>query len=336
MSTPQGSVAVVGAGISGSAAVRTLAENGISVDCYEKSRGTGGRTSTRRIQDDDRHFHFDHGAQYFTIRSESFRKALEPLIKRGDIVEWNPRIGVFEDDTLAEKPPSDTRRWVAKPGMSSLADELIREEKPMVERRVTTIEAQEEHLRVKLENGQYQNYEHVILTAPPQQSAEIIDDCSPALASFCRTIQFEPIWAVLLGFEKPVAASLDAVFTNQGILDWVARNSSKPGRPDSESWVLHSTSGWAETNSNVDNQSVIDRLREEWLKILGLEDPPDTLYEGAHYWKYARAEEALDVRTKFDRELGLYLAGDWLAENRIEGAFRSGTSAAEAIISTRG
>jgi NADPH-dependent 2,4-dienoyl-CoA reductase/sulfur reductase-like enzyme len=36
-------VAVVGAGISGLVAARTLADGGVAVNVYEKSRGTGGR-----------------------------------------------------------------------------------------------------------------------------------------------------------------------------------------------------------------------------------------------------------------------------------------------------
>ena len=42
------SVAVVGAGISGLFAARTLADHGLEVRVFDKSRGSGGRCSTRR------------------------------------------------------------------------------------------------------------------------------------------------------------------------------------------------------------------------------------------------------------------------------------------------
>ena len=56
-------VAVIGAGISGLFAARTLADRGLNVKVFDKGRGLGGRMSTRRV---DGKSCFDHGAQYFT------------------------------------------------------------------------------------------------------------------------------------------------------------------------------------------------------------------------------------------------------------------------------
>ena len=53
------SVAVIGAGISGLFAARTLQDHGMTVKVFEKGRGVGGRMSTRRINGGAT---FDHGA----------------------------------------------------------------------------------------------------------------------------------------------------------------------------------------------------------------------------------------------------------------------------------
>jgi predicted NAD/FAD-dependent oxidoreductase len=47
----QPTVAVVGAGISGLTWARTLADHGLPVTVFEKSRGVGGRMATRRSDD---------------------------------------------------------------------------------------------------------------------------------------------------------------------------------------------------------------------------------------------------------------------------------------------
>lgn len=60
-STEPGRVAVVGAGIAGITAARTLAQAGWQVTVFEKSRGAGGRMATRRTAFGG----FDHGAQFF-------------------------------------------------------------------------------------------------------------------------------------------------------------------------------------------------------------------------------------------------------------------------------
>ena len=65
-------VAVVGAGMAGVAAARTLLQAGHRVTLIEKSRGFGGRMATRRTEFGG----FDHGAQYFTVRDKRFETAL--------------------------------------------------------------------------------------------------------------------------------------------------------------------------------------------------------------------------------------------------------------------
>ena len=64
----QGSVLVVGAGMAGLSCARVLHEAGRQVTVVDKSRGLGGRMSTRRGDD----WQADHGAQYFTARDADF------------------------------------------------------------------------------------------------------------------------------------------------------------------------------------------------------------------------------------------------------------------------
>eukprot|EP01031_Cornospumella_fuschlensis_P052994 gene52994-64738_t len=65
-------IAIIGAGIAGITAARTLAQAGHHVHVFEKSRGAGGRMSTRLSNFGT----FDHGAQYFTVRDARFAQAL--------------------------------------------------------------------------------------------------------------------------------------------------------------------------------------------------------------------------------------------------------------------
>ena len=59
---------VIGAGIAGLLAARTLQEHGLRVTVLDKGRGVGGRMATRRIGSAV----FDHGAQFFTARDPQF------------------------------------------------------------------------------------------------------------------------------------------------------------------------------------------------------------------------------------------------------------------------
>ena len=68
-------VAIVGAGLAGLMAGRTLAEAGHEVVLLDKGRSPGGRLATRRIGAAT----LDHGAQFFTVRSEAFAARVRPM-----------------------------------------------------------------------------------------------------------------------------------------------------------------------------------------------------------------------------------------------------------------
>ena len=92
-------VAIVGAGIAGLACARALAAGGVDVVVFEKSRGPGGRTSTRRAGD----ARWDHGAPSFSVGDPRFRRAVEGWRARGAVV------------------PLDAGLWTATPGSNAIA-----------------------------------------------------------------------------------------------------------------------------------------------------------------------------------------------------------------------
>jgi predicted NAD/FAD-dependent oxidoreductase len=60
-------IAIIGAGMSGLTLANRLSKIA-EVVLFEKSRGVGGRMSTRQADP----FTFDHGAQFFTVRDKRF------------------------------------------------------------------------------------------------------------------------------------------------------------------------------------------------------------------------------------------------------------------------
>ena len=68
-------IAIVGAGMAGITAARTLAQAGHQVMVFDKSSGAGGRMATRRSPFGG----FDHGAQYFTVRDPRMALALQTV-----------------------------------------------------------------------------------------------------------------------------------------------------------------------------------------------------------------------------------------------------------------
>src|SRR3712207_9588128 len=70
---------VVGAGIAGLVAARALQSSGWRAVVLDEGRGVGGRMATRRIGRGT----FDHGAQFFTVRSERFDRLVAEWLEAG-------------------------------------------------------------------------------------------------------------------------------------------------------------------------------------------------------------------------------------------------------------
>ena len=75
---------IVGAGIAGLVAARSLQSRGFSVLILDKGRGVGGRLATRSFEGG----RFDYGAQFFTVRNPAFRNLVEEWLAAGIVAPW--------------------------------------------------------------------------------------------------------------------------------------------------------------------------------------------------------------------------------------------------------
>jgi hypothetical protein len=110
-------IAIVGAGMAAITCARTLVQAGHQVTVFEKSRGVGGRMSTRSSAFGT----FDHGTQYFTVRDRRFVKAMQtsPMVCR----PWSANAVQVMDahgHVVAAGLPGGEPHWVAPPGMNGL------------------------------------------------------------------------------------------------------------------------------------------------------------------------------------------------------------------------
>ncbi len=319
-------VAVVGAGISGLVAAKTLSDHNVPVHMFDKGRAPGGRASTRRQGD----FEFDHGAQYFTARDERFVTQVRSWLRDGVVQTWGGEIGVAHGGSVESKLTS-IERYVGVPRMSALARNLASGIR--VDSGTFVAGVERVGNRWKLLDGDHESlgtYDVVVVALPPEQAFKLLTS-SPSLAAKASSVEMQPCWASLVVFDKPLSLKVDGLFMDDDILSWVARNNSKPGRPRYESWVLHASPEWSQRHIGWQAEDVGSVLLKGFLEASGA---PETgvLHLNSHLWRYAQAATPLSEGCLWDDKLGIGACGDWCNGSRIEGAFLSGISVAERVV----
>lgn len=317
---------IVGAGWAGLTAASELRERGIEALVLEKARGPGGRSATRRHGA----ARFDHGAQYFTARTGAFARQLQQWRDAGLAAPWRPRLKTF-GGLAGHTDPDATARYVMTPAMNAWCKAAAGALDVRFQTRVERL-AFDGSWKLELDDGEELESQRLLVTAPAPQTVQLLGR-GDRLVAMLEPVQFNPCLSAMLTLEDGFDPGFDAAFVNTGsALAWVARNSSKPGRAG-EDWVLHATSDWSRLHLEADFDALADRLGTAFAELVGLDSLPVVAATG-HRWRYAQAIEprAEGILTDADRRLAI--AGDWLAGNRVEGAWLSGRKAADWLAGT--
>lgn len=305
-------IAIVGAGMAGLSAAETLSAQGRTVRLFDKGRGAGGRMATRRASVNGSNLTFDHGAQYFTARSEGFRAAVSRWLSAGVAAPW--------DDEDASGKASE--RFVGAPGMNSILKSMAAPLDVSWGAEVSTLEGWPGRWSLRFADGSAAgNFERVIVAVPAEQAAVLLAAASPELAANAKKIKSEPCWAAMLAYDEPTRIVSLSFEPSDGPLGWTARNSSKFGRTDAETWVLHARPEWSAANLEAAAEKVAARLVESFREQTGAGAP---VFSQAHRWRYARVAEPLGTPFQLDPRTGLATCGDWHLGARVEAAWTSG------------
>lgn len=317
-------VIVVGAGWAGLAAASTLASKGLDVLVLEKSRGPGGRCATRRQAP----YSFDHGAQYFTARDEDFAAPVSEWQQQGLVDVWTPRLAVFNADGVRHQSSSVTR-WVGVPGNNAVLQHLSANLSCHYGTEVTSVRAGNAGVEV-LVGGRVLKASAAVATAPPAQAAGLLGHDHP-ISSQLLEVDMAPCLALMIGVEGDHDLGFDAAFINDHPLSWVSSMHSRPGR-QVPGWVVHAGAEWSEQHLEAPKDQVAELLWAQLLERVPAFADLDVASLVGHRWRYSQCRQPLTKGCLADASGRLFVAGDWCAGNRIEGAWHSGQAAAQSVL----
>jgi renalase len=322
-------IAIIGAGISG----LTLAENLkdlAEIVVFEKARGVGGRMSTRYAEP----FYFDHGTQFFTARSISFQRYLEPMIQEGLVAEWKGKVITFQENGDIKDRLWFEPHYVALPHMNGLCKAIAStigvsivvgtEVAPLAER----IEGK--WCLWDKEGKELGLFDWVISTAPPVQTQRLFEDCLSGEGTL-PAARLLGCYTLMIGFHAPWEKSWMAAKVHGKPVEWIAVNSTKPGRnSDVTSLVVHSNNIWAEAHIYQDIKEAEEILRQSFEGITGI-DTRKADYFAAHRWRYAIQDTERELEPFMNGSQKLASTGDWCTASRIEDSWLNAVKLARAL-----
>ncbi|MBW3603358.1 MAG: FAD-dependent oxidoreductase [Actinobacteria bacterium] len=333
-------VVIVGAGLAGLVAARELTAAGARVRLLDKGVGPGGRLATHRIDDAT----LDHGAQFFTVRSDEFDDLVEHWRADGASVErWST--GFAQATDVRAGPPGVTStagdghpRYVVTGGMETLAKTLARGLDVVVDTCVTAIWARDGRWRVAATGVQgMRTYDAaaVLCTAPVPQALALLDRGAtvlpPDAEASLRALAYDPCLALLAVVDRdPELPTPGGVQFAEGPVRWLADNARK-GVSAVPAVTLHAAGDWSATWYEAADRVVGVTLYAWLAPWLG---PASVRTWQVKRWRYSQPRNPADehvVRTDVD-ELPIAFAGDAFGHARVEGAARSGLAAAAALV----
>ncbi|MHA4976332.1 NAD(P)/FAD-dependent oxidoreductase [Pseudomonas extremorientalis] len=320
-------IAIIGTGIAGLSAARALRDAGHAVQLFDKSRGSGGRMSSKRSDAGS----LDMGAQYFTARDRRFVNEVQRWQSNGWAEQWKPQLYNFKSGQLTPSPDEQIR-WVGTPRMSAITRALLDDLPVEFGCRITEVFQGKHHWNLlDADSENHGPFSHVIIATPAPQATALLA-AAPKLASAAAGVKMDPTWAIALAFDKPLDTPMEGCFVQDSPLDWLARNRSKPGRDTTlDTWVLHATSAWSKAHLDLPKEAVIEHLHGAFAELLHSAMPAPS-FRLAHRWLYARPSSSHEFGVLADADLGLYVCGDWCLSGRVEGAWLSGQEAARRLI----
>jgi predicted NAD/FAD-dependent oxidoreductase len=311
-------IALIGAGAAGAACVSVLRNRRADFHVFEKSRGVGGRMTTRRVSGDTE-LSYDHGCPSFDWPN-AIQNKLAPHL--------NPQTVQAFDDT-----------FVSCPAMPQLVKDLLGSQKITTQFEINRIEGRLENWYLIAHNNsspdsepcRFGPFDRVIFTAPAPQSIKILGNIICNWLPEIQKISYSPSWSLMFsinGKTPPVLPDSDDIFEK------LILQNLKPARKSTEniqSWVGQIAAEWSLNHLEHRPDDVVRLLLPRALELIHSKGS-ESIHAVAHRWRYSQVSNSLGRAYLADDEQGLYFASDGCLGQGVAGAIQSGLALGEHLM----
>jgi predicted NAD/FAD-dependent oxidoreductase len=301
---------VIGAGISGVACARALADAGLPVRVLDRGRQPGGRMAGRTLHGRP----VDLGASYFTVPDGSpFGAVVTDWVDRGLAHPWTDTFAVATPDGITRTTTGPVR-YGTPGGLRGLVADLATDLDLVQQRTVGDVTVGGDG-RPSVDG---EPVDAAVLALPDPQARRLV---APGTLPALDAGAWQPTLAVALGWSgRRWPADLHGVFVHDSpVLDWVADDGDRRG-DGAAVLVAHTTAALAARHL-ADPDRAAPEVVAAVRHLLGLDEEPEWVH--VHRWTFAKPAEPREEEFGLTGRLGV--CGDgWSAPSRVESAWRSG------------
>ncbi|MGD9997290.1 MAG: NAD(P)/FAD-dependent oxidoreductase [Ilumatobacteraceae bacterium] len=313
-------VAVVGAGIAGLMAARSLHDAGHEVVVFERATRPGGRLATRRIAGS----RIDHGAQFFTVRSDDMARLVHDWQQRGVVREWCRGFGPEGDGYP---------RYVAGEGMNALARYVARGLEVRCGSLVFSLHRGQtaQAWTVKLDDGTATSHDALVVTCPLPQTFSLLVTGEVTMPEALWMTEYDRTLALLAVLDGDAAVPPPGGVQGVAPFTFVADNRAK-GISEVPALTLHADPAWSAAHWDDDPSDCRRALIEAAAPFLG---GARIVESQVKRWRFATPQVTWpEQHWSPDAHPSVAVAGDAFAGPRVEGAVLSGLSAARGLMTS--
>jgi renalase len=335
-------VAVVGAGMAGSACAHALTQAGHAVQVFDKSRGPGGRLATRSVHRGDgsgaAHVdHFDHGVAGFEANGVGFSAFVRAAEMAGQVLPWHPVV-----DPAGWPLDNGGLRYVPVPDMPQLCRPLLSGAQQHWHHTVQALHHSAAGWQLTINQQLHPAcFDAVMLALPPAQAASFLGAHVREWAQRASLAVMQPCWTLMALADAPAdrAVAWHWARPTRGPLALLMRADASPGRTrvlHQQAWVAHARPAWSREHLEQPAAWVQAQLQAAVADWLG--HTPIWSFASVHRWRYAMPRAVPNPQSSrcwWNDRLGLGVCGDFLGgqgTNGVEGAWMSGNDLARSFL----
>lgn len=319
--------------MAGLGAARTLVGGGHEVVVFEKSRGLGGRVSTRRVGD----YVFDHGATILSPGGSELGRVMREDLDAGDLVRVEKPIFVHALGRVTPVDPEQRapERFAYRSGNNMLGKLLGRMGEGCLDVRLETrVEGIEREGGVFRVGGE--DFEALVLTPPIPQTAVLLGSMGEERGF--EGSRYRTCVTVLLGFsvaaDTPYHALIDPDQSEP--LTWMSVETAKvPGgyrAPEGHTAVVAQMSArYSMYSIDKSDEELVKGALADVSRILGpgFRDP---VVSNVMRWRYSHVSNVLSYENVNARGSRVLVASDGLLGPRAHQAYEVGVRAARQLM----